>query len=118
MPVFDTSFVIDMLRGDREFSHGYISVITLLEVLRGVSGNKVLDVKRFMEESFEVIGLTNDVILAYHKLYVKLKSSGELIPDIDLLIGATAIALDEELYTHGTDFKALEKYGLKVYIEK
>jgi|Deesub1362B_J571_1020462.scaffolds.fasta_scaffold00004_127 predicted nucleic acid-binding protein len=118
MPIFDTSFVIDMLRGGRKFSHGYISILTLLEVLRGVPSDKVLDVKRFMEESFEVVGLTNDVLTAYHELYITLKSSGELIPDIDLLIGATAKALDEELYTYDMDFEVLEKHGLKLHIEK
>jgi predicted nucleic acid-binding protein len=34
-----------------------------------------------LEESYEVLGLNNDVILKYCEIYEELKRRGELLPD-------------------------------------
>ena len=47
----------------------------------------------------EVHGLSSDVILKYCELYDALRARGELIPDADLLIAATALSVGEGLVT-------------------
>jgi len=61
MKLLDTSIIIDDLKKGR-FEEGSISVISLLEILRGVSGKKRLRVKQVLENAFEVIGIDNMVI--------------------------------------------------------
>ena len=118
MPLFDTSVLIDMLRDRKEFMIGNISVITLVEMLRGVDNVKRGDVKKLLEESFDIVELNNEVINEYCKLYNLLKKDGKLIPDADLLIAATAKAVDEELYTCDKDFEILKEYKVKIRILK
>nr|MDO8080483.1 type II toxin-antitoxin system VapC family toxin [Candidatus Freyarchaeota archaeon] len=68
--------------------------MTLMEVLRGVEAQKRTKVKELLEESFLIVNLNNKIIETYCHLYQKIKESGTLIPDSDLLIAATAIAQD------------------------
>ena len=112
--MLDTSAVVKSLRQNNEFSHEKISVITLLEVLRGIKDEKRTRAKKLMEEAYEVKGINNEVILKYCMLYDSLKKSGELIPDADLIIAATSIVGNEHLETTDSDFRRLEKLGLRV----
>ncbi len=109
--LFDTSAIIDML-SRKEFERGAISVITVIEVVRGVEEAKRQNVKRLLEESFDVIGLENQVILSYCDLYSSLKSDGNLLPDADLLVASSAMAHDLVLKSKDNDFERLEDYGL------
>ncbi len=113
--LFDTSAIIDMMR-EKKFERGAISVITVLEVLRGVKESKRENIKRLLEESFEVIGLENEVILTYCDLYSSLKSDGDILPDADLLVASSALAHDLTLKSGDKDFERLENYGLPVEI--
>ncbi|MEF8832975.1 MAG: type II toxin-antitoxin system VapC family toxin [Candidatus Thermoplasmatota archaeon] len=109
--LFDTSAIIDMMR-EKKFERGAISVITVIEVLRGVKEGKRQNVKRLLEESFDVIGLETQVILTYCDLYSNLKSDGNILPDADLLVASSALAHDLTLKSGDKDFERLEDYGL------
>jgi len=113
MTIFDTSAVLDMLRR-KSFELGSISAITLIEVIRGLSSEKRKAIKRLLEESFEVLYLDNDTVLEYCRLYESLKKKGELLPDADLLVAATASARGEELVTKERHFSKLAELGVKV----
>jgi len=114
MVLFDTSVVIDMLRGRMDFNLGSISVITVFELLRGVGAEKRNEVKSMLEDSFEVIGLDNRVVLTYCELYSALRKVGKPAPDADLIIVATAKAYGEKLQTKDRDFVLFRDYGVDV----
>lgn len=113
MTVLDTSAVIDALRGG-EYMGGKVSVITLIEFLRGIGSDKRSQAKELLEESYEVIGINNSVVLEYCRLHDGLRSKGETLPDADLLIAATAISENEPLRTADADFRRLVHFGLKL----
>jgi len=113
MSLFDTDTVIGLLR-DRKYEAGSISIITLIEVLRGLETRKRAKVKELLEESFNLINLDNEVIQTYCNLYDRLKEEGTPIPDADLLIAATAIAHNLTLKTEDQHFKRLREFGLKL----
>ncbi|RLE49688.1 MAG: type II toxin-antitoxin system VapC family toxin [Candidatus Methanomethylicota archaeon] len=117
MKLFDTSALIDMIREGR-YETGYLSVITVIEFLRGVSEDKRDEVKKFLEESFKVLSIDNEVVKAYCKLYENLKSTGKPMPDADLLIASTAIAYELTLKTKNKHFTLLESLGLKLELSK
>ncbi|MEM0105728.1 MAG: type II toxin-antitoxin system VapC family toxin [Zestosphaera sp.] len=117
MKLFDTSALIENLRKG-VFELGSISVITLIEVLRGVKPEKRNEVKVYLEDSFEVLPLSNEVILKYCELYDLLKQRRTLLPDADLLIAATAITNNATLVTSDKDFERLTDVGLSLEIKK
>ena len=114
MVLFDTSIVIDMLRGRRDFSLGLISVITVFELLRGVRDDKRSEVKSMLENSFDVIGMDNRVVLTYCELYSALRKAGRPVEDADLIIAATANAYGEKLQTKDKDLILFRDYGVDV----
>lgn len=113
MNLLDTDAVIGLLREKRHEAGG-ISVLTLIEVLRGVAAEKRSLTKKLLEESFSVHGLDNRTIETYCSLYQKLKGEGMLVPDADLLIAATAVSNDLALKTGNRHIKKLAKFGLKL----
>jgi predicted nucleic acid-binding protein len=88
--------------------------MTLLEVLRGVDDKKRLQVRQLLEESYSVMNLNNNIIEAYCRIYRKLREEGNLLPDADLIIAATAIAHDLILETKDSHFLRLKAFGLKL----
>jgi predicted nucleic acid-binding protein len=112
MNLLDTDVVIETIKNN-EIS-GIISLITLIEFLRGVEEKKRLLAKRLLEESFIVINLDDTVIEAYCKIYRKLKDEGNSLPDADLIIAATAIAHNLVLETKDAHFQRLKSLGLKL----
>jgi predicted nucleic acid-binding protein len=113
MTLLDTDIIIDMLR-ERKHEAGAISIITLIEVLRGLEASKRKKVKELLEKSFDLMNLDNKAIETYCNLYRKLKEDGTPIPDADLLIAATAISNNIALKTKDEHFKILRHYGLKL----
>ena len=109
MKVLDTSIVVELVR-KRSYEAGAISIITLIEVLRGVKAEKISEVKKLLEEAFKVLTLDNKVI----ETYGKLKEESETIPDADLLIAATAISHNTTLKTEDKHFQRLKNLGLKL----
>jgi len=112
MNLLDTDIILEMLR-ERRHEVGAISVITIIEILRGIEGGKRAKVKELLEESFNVQGLDNDIIETYCELYRKLKKEGVSIPEADLLIAATAISCNMTLKTGDEHFERLREMGLK-----
>ena len=114
MKLFDTSVLIKMIK-EKRFEPGAISIITLIEILRGIHDSRKRQItKNLLEQSFTVIGLDNNVIKTYCELYYLLRKSGEIIEDADLLVASCAKAYNLELVTLDKDFKRLEKYGVKI----
>ena len=113
MILLDTDVVIEMLR-KRRYEAGAISIITLIEVLRGLRAEKREKVKELLEESFDVLNINNQVIETYCSIYRNLKEKGVLVPDADILIAATAISNSMALKTGDKHFKELKKFGLKL----
>ncbi len=113
MNLIDTGVLIDMLKQKR-YNPGAISPLTLIEVLRGIDEKKRIRVKELLEESFAVVNLDNAIIVKYCDLYCRLKKEGNLIPDADLLIAATALAHNLILETTNGHFHRLRDLGLKV----
>jgi predicted nucleic acid-binding protein len=113
MKLLDTDVLIGMLR-ERRYEPGAISIITLLEVLRGLGEGKRESVKRLLEESFRVEGLDNEIVQTYCSLYRKLREEGTSLPDADLLIAATAMARKMVLKTGDEHFEKLKGLGLKL----
>lgn len=113
MNLLDTDAIIGLLR-ERRYEAGYITVITLIEVLRGIEDEKRTDIKGLLEESFNVVNLDNRVVDTYCTLYNKLREKGETIPDADLIIAAAAISRDLSLKTGDKHFERLKTFGLKI----
>lgn len=114
MMLFDTSFLLDMLK-EKRFEEGSISVITLIEILRGIRKEKRAMVKKLLEESFDVIRLDNKIIETYCELYNELKKGGLAMPDADLLIASAAISKKLRLKTKD---KGFEKLKMVKWIDK
>jgi len=117
MKLIDTSVLIDNLRRG-VYEEGAISIITMIEILRGIPPRKRDKAKQLLEKSFEVLSINNKVVLKYCELYTSLKQKGQLISDVDLLIAATAIVNDLILVSKDEDFERLKEQGLKLELRK
>lgn len=113
MNLLDTDKIIDLIR-ERRHEVGAISIITLIEVLRGLEAGKRAKVKELLEESFDILNLDNSIIETYCNLYQKLKNKGVLMPDADLLIAATAMRHNIILKTKDEHFERLRHLGLRL----
>ncbi len=114
--LFDTSILIDFLRkgvlNNLEIS-GSISVVTLIEILRGIqSEGKRRKVKHILEKVFHVYDIDNRVVLEYCNLYTILRQRGRVLSDNDLIIAATARAHGEVLVTKDKAFNILNELNL------
>jgi len=116
MKLFDASALIEQLQRGF-FERGAISVITLVEVLRGVPQEKRIKVKNLIEEAYDVLDIDNEVILKYCEIYTTLKRRGRAMPDADVLIAATAMARGLTLVTRDRDFERLIDLNLKLELK-
>lgn len=103
MTLLDTNIVIDLL-GKADTRPGKISIFIFIEILRGVSPDKGRLLKENLEELYDVRQVSNEVVLEYCRVYTGLVESGEIIPDIDILIAATAIASGDDLISNDIYF--------------
>ncbi|MHA1167064.1 MAG: type II toxin-antitoxin system VapC family toxin [Candidatus Hodarchaeales archaeon] len=99
--LIDTSVLIDCYKEHdlHSITGQFLSVITVLEFIRGMSKNKDEEVLQKLKQMFQIVPFDADIILQYSSLYRTLKSSGQLIGDADLIIAATAITKDLVLWT-------------------
>jgi len=88
--------------------------VTLIEVLRGIGDEKRAEIKELLEGSFDVVNIDNTVITTYCTLYHKLRERGETIPDVDLLVAATALSHNLPLKTGDKHFERLKPLGLRI----
>jgi predicted nucleic acid-binding protein len=118
MKLLDTDVLIEIIKKNKieELRDAYISIITLIEFLRGIKDEEERKVaKENIEKIAKVVNLENKSILIYSTMYRKLKSKGMLIPDADLLQASIAIANNLVLVTKNIrHFKMLEEFGLKI----
>jgi len=113
MNLLDSGVLIDNMETNN-YAPAKISSITLIEVLRGIEDKKRLQIRQLLEESFSILNLNNNIIETYCKIYRKLKEEGNLLPDADLIIAATAIAHDLILETKDAHFQRLKTVGLEL----
>ena len=118
MKLLDTDVLIEILKENRveELKDSCLSVITLIEFLRGIKNEKERRiVKENLEKMVKIVGIENKAILVYSKIYRELKKEGKLLSDADLLQASLAIANDLRLVTKNIKhFKRLEKFGLRL----
>jgi len=99
----------------------FISEITVAELKFGVTNSKAPEKNQVVLDQF----LSGIQILpifpaldTYAKEKARLRKSGNIIDDFDLLIGATAIAFDLVMVTNNTDhFKRIKKIELEDWTE-
>ncbi len=92
-----------------------LPVLVLIEFLRGFDVDKANEIKDILEKLFVIVPIDNNVILKYIELYRKLKSSGKILGDVDLLIASMAISYNEPLLTKDVKhFHRLKSFGLKL----
>lgn len=81
-----------------------ISVITYGELLYGAEKSqrkeKNLAVVHRIAEIFPIIDVTRSIIESFSELKTSLENNGLSIPDLDLLIAATALSLNYTLVTN------------------
>jgi predicted nucleic acid-binding protein len=107
--IFDTSALISAIRKKTPFEEGTISIITLIEVLRGIDDDdKREKMANLVEEAFEILDVNREVMWSHIKLYFELKKKGEMSSDADELIAATAMTKRETLLTSDRAFLKFE----------
>ena len=114
--LLDTDVLIDFEKGveDLPEEECYVSIISVYEFIRGRKDYS--HAKKLLEELAGIAPLDNNVILKATEIWRELTRRGEKIDDRDLLIGASAIALNMHLYTRNRKhYSRLQKYGLKLY---
>lgn len=129
--LLDTNICIALLRGNRDIAcrlinigegHCLLSVITLYELMFGAYYSKreeqeVPKVKRFIDR-FPIIPL-RDAAETYALLKVRLRSSGILIDEFDLMIAATALEGDYVLVTDNIKhFQRIEGLRIENWIKR
>jgi predicted nucleic acid-binding protein len=113
MNLLDTGVVIDNI-DEGNYSPAIISIITMLEVLRGLEDKKRSPTRQLLKESYAILNLDDDIVEVYCHIYRVLKENCILLPDADLLISATAIAHNLTLETRDEHFQRLKTFGLRV----
>ena len=81
-----------------------LSVVSLAELYDGLAGSRNPDADsealRLFLEAVEVVPLDDDSCRVFGKERARLREAGNLIGDMDILIGATAISRDLTLLTN------------------
>jgi predicted nucleic acid-binding protein len=103
--IFDTTAVINAIRKKSNFEEGSISVITMIEVLRGIEDTeKRGKTASLLQDAFEILDVNQEVARAYLRLYFELRKKGHSASDADALIAATALSKEETLLTSDKGF--------------
>ena len=122
----DTDWTIDYLhKGDRTVrrleelfaDEAGLSVISLAELYEGLARSRNPDADaeslRLFLEAVEAVPLDDAACRIFGEERARLREGGNIIGDMDILIGATAISNNLTLLTNNTrDFKRMQ--GLKV----
>lgn len=105
--LIDTDWLISLLRDRKPFVEQLqifepeglaLSIITVAELYEGVPFSRDPDATRTAIEAildrFPILGLDREAAQLFGDLRARLRHQGNLIPDLDLLIAATAIRFD------------------------
>jgi predicted nucleic acid-binding protein len=80
-----------------------VSIVTIGELYEGAYGysNPTLHIERLRSflAAYGVIGITQDIIERFAEIRAGLRRRGEIIPDFDIIIGATALTRDLTVLT-------------------
>ena len=127
MPVLDSSFLVDLIRGDEralkalarfedEYHDLSTTVIHLLELFRGVylSGRKEENVKEVMEiaKGLDLLGIGWETFQIYGTLSETLMRNGVAVDEFDVVIAALALQADGRMVTRDKHFRQIP--GLEV----
>jgi tRNA(fMet)-specific endonuclease VapC len=88
-----------------------VSIIAVAEVYEGAFG--IPGLRDFLSD-FAILPVTDPIVEHLARMRAALRQQGQLIPDMDLLIGATAIAADLTLITRNVRHFARLPY-LRLY---
>ncbi len=123
--LIDTNTIIYSIKNNakvngrfKEFLHvtKAISMITYGELYYGAKKSAIpeknMAVVRKMTELFPLIEITRPVIETFADIKAYLSKKGLIIPDFDIIIGATALTLNYTLVTNDSHFKNIP--GLKL----
>ena len=127
MPVLDTSFIIDLIRGREEalmklaeLEAKEISLsmteINILELYRGAylscKIQENIEVIKKIQESFQILRLEEPVYEVFASLSAKLLSEDKPIGTFDELITSISLCWDGQIITRDSHYKKIA--GLKV----
>lgn len=127
MPVLDTSFLVDLMRGEEEaldalarieeeYRDLSTTVINLLELFRGayLSERREENIAKVMEivENFDAIGIAWDTYPIYGTLSAALKEKGISVNEFDVVIAALVLETDGIIVTRDQHFRNIP--GLEV----
>lgn len=119
MILIDTDILIEYFKRKEleKLIGNSISVVTLIEFLRGAKDPKA--VKEIFEEAFNIVNIDNEIIIKYTEIYQALRKIGKMLPDSDLLIASTSIVKEIPLLTKNVKhFERLKAFGLKLWKSK
>lgn len=112
--LINTDALIYCSKGDKKIAEFlaevdyYVSIISIGELYYAIHNSDYIEENlhalNSIAEKLEILYLTLPVISKFGALKSNLKSKGEIIEDIDLLIGATAIVNNMTLLTTRTDY--------------
>lgn len=127
MPVLDSSFLVDLVRGEEralaalarleeEYHDLSTTVINLLELFRGVylSERKEENITEVMEiaRGLDLLGIGWETFQIYGTLSATLKEGGIAVDEFDLVIAALALQADGMIVTGDQHFQRIP--GLEV----
>jgi tRNA(fMet)-specific endonuclease VapC len=127
MPVLDSSFLVDLVRGEEraitalarleeEYHDLSTTVINLLELFRGVylSERKEENITEVMEiaRGLDLLGIGWETFQIYGTLSATLKAGGIAVDEFDLVIAALALQADGMIVTRDQHFQRIP--GLEV----
>ena len=127
MPVLDTSFLVDLMRGqeealdalariEEEYHDLSTTVVNLLELFRGayLSERREENIAKVIEivENLDTVGIVWDTYPIYGALSATLKDKGIPVNEFDVVIAALVLGTDGILVTRDQHFRNIP--GLEV----
>lgn len=109
--ILDTTMLIDAIDHGRHvelLENSSISVVSIYEFIR--YKKKTQENKLLLENSFNVLQLTNPTLLKAAEIFMKLKEKGIKVGENDIYIASAALANDLMLYTKDKDFLEIKKH--------
>ena len=132
--ILDTTFLVDVLRGDVRDSptaEGYIeemdaagtgkiSSVSVMELWEGIHLAAATDAERMRVEQLldgiHELPFDRDVAMAAGELSAALVSRGEPVGNSDVMIGATAVVHDEAILTRNVEhFERIDGLDVRTY---